>query len=214
MRTIICIPAMDMIHTDFARALLGLRHRDEVQITFSQNSLVYDGRNKLAEAAVSGGFDRALWLDSDVIFTPELEEQLHRDLDEGREIVSALYFSRRQPVKPVVYKEIASDPLPGGGFSPRADSFFDYPADSVFSIAACGFGAVMMTTELLRRIRERFGLPFSPILGFGEDLSFCMRATEIGETIWCDSRIKLGHVGLAVYDEETYRQRPVKIVNL
>lgn len=36
---------MDMIHTDFARALLGLRHRDEVQITFSQNSLVYDGRN-------------------------------------------------------------------------------------------------------------------------------------------------------------------------
>ena len=94
------------------------------------------------------------------------------------------------------------------------DLTFDYPADSVFPVAGCGFGAVMMTTELLRRIRENFGLPFSPFLGFGEDLSFCMRVTQLGETIWCDSRIKLGHVGLAVYDEETYRQRPVKAVNL
>ena len=214
MRTMIAIPCMDMVHTEFMRSVVGMQHLGEVQITFSQASLVYDGRNKLASIAIEGGFDRILWLDSDMNFEPDLELKLHADLDEGREMVSALYFSRRAPISPVVYRDIASDPLPGGMFSPRADSFLDYPAESVFPVAGCGFGAVMMTTELLRRVQERFGLPFSPILGFGEDLSFCMRVTELGGTIWCDSRILPDHVGTAVYNESAYRQTPVRTVNL
>ena len=39
------------------------------------------------------------------------------------------------------------------------------------------------------------------LLGFGEDLSFCIRAQELGRKIYCDSRIKMGHVGLRVFEE-------------
>ena len=215
MRTMIAIPCMDMVHTDFMRSVCGMQHLGEVQITFSQASLVYDGRNKLAATAIDGGFDRVLWLDSDMLFETDLEVMLHADLDEGREMVSALYFARKEPIVPVVYRDIASDLLPGGQqFQPRADAYLGYPADSVFPVAGCGFGAVMMTVDLLQRVQERFGLPFSPILGFGEDLSFCLRVTELGGTVWCDSRIRPGHVGTAVYNEESYRRKPVRNVNL
>ena len=62
----------------------------------------------------------------------------------------------------------------------------------------------MMTTQLLRDVRDAFGLPFFPAQGFGEDLAFCRRAAELGRTIWCDSSIKLGHAGSTVFDEELY----------
>jgi hypothetical protein len=65
----------------------------------------------------------------------------------------------------------------------------------------------MMTVDLLKRVRDAFALPFFPVSGFGEDLAFCLRCSQLGAEIWCDSSIKLGHVGLAVYDEELYKRR-------
>lgn len=213
MRTLIAIPCMDMVHTEFMRSAVGMQHEGETQFTFSQASLVYDGRNLLANVAIDGGFDRILWLDSDMLFEPELEKQLHADLDTGKDMVSALYFSRKPPLKPVVYKAVESDIIDGRQ-TPRADSFLDYPEDSLFPIAGCGFGAVMMTGELLKAVRDSYGLPFSPILGFGEDLSFCRRVTELGREMWCDSRIKCGHVGSTVFNEALYRKTPVRTVSL
>ena len=206
MKTLVAIPCMDMMHTDFVRSLLGLRVEGEVQYTFAQASLVYDGRNTLANAAIDGGFDQVLWLDSDMLFSPDLLEQLSADLDEGHNCVTALYFSRKTPVKPVIYKSCFMD-TSGDMPTPRADVFFDYPRDAVFPVAACGFGAVLMRTELLRKVRDKFGLPFSPALGFGEDMSFCMRCEQIGEPIVCDSRIKPGHVGLCVFNEAAFQMR-------
>lgn len=214
MKTMIAIPCMDMVHTDFVRSLVGLQHRDETQVTFSQGSLIYDGRNALAETALAGGFDRILWLDSDMLFGPDLEEQLHADLDRGADMVSALYFTRKEPIRPTVYSYLGTDRGPDGVPMPRAESFLDYPKNTVFPIQGCGFGAVMMTAKLLRNVRDRFGLPFSPMQGFGEDFSFCLRVTELGEPIFCDSRIKAGHVGLYTYTEETFLQRPLRKVEL
>ena len=37
-----------------------------------------------------------------------------------------------------------------------------------------------------------------------EDLSFCYRARNIGTKIYCDSRIKFGHIGNYEYTEEDY----------
>lgn len=204
MRTLIAVPAMDMLSTDFCRSCVGLQLSGEVQWTFSQGSLVYDGRNILADTAVREGFDRVLWLDSDMVFDPYLFRRLSEHLDLGKEMVSGLYVSRKAPIHPVIYKSIRRDPLENG-FLPVAEAYSDYPRDSLFPVAGCGFGAVMMTTELLRRLQAAYGLPFTPLPGFGEDLSFCLRVQELGAEMWCDSSIKLGHAGMTVYTEAEYR---------
>lgn len=207
MRTLIAVPAMDMLSTDFCRSCVGLQLSGEVQWTFSQGSLVYDGRNILADTAVREGFDRVLWLDSDMVFDPYLFLRLSEHLDLGKEMVSGLYVSRKAPIRPVIYKSIRRDPLENG-FLPVAEAYSDYPRDSLFPVAGCGFGAVMMTTELLRRLQAAYGLPFTPLPGFGEDLSFCLRVQELGAEMWCDSSIKLGHAGMAIYTEAEYRPEP------
>ncbi len=204
MRTMIAIPCMDMLHTDFFRSCVGMHVNCDVQWTTAQCSLVYDGRNKLAELAIDGGFDRVLWLDSDMVFDQNLFRRLSEHLDLGREMVTGLYFTRKAPLQPVLYKQLRREELPSGGSGAAADVYTDYERDSLFPVAACGFGAVMMRTELIREIRDRFGPPFSPTLGFGEDLSFCLRAAWLGKEIWCDSSIRLGHAGTTIYDEELW----------
>ena len=207
MKTLIAIPCMDMIHADFVRSLLGLDISGcgEVQYTFAQSSLIYDARNQLAEIAVRDGFDRVLWLDSDMVFPASLFRRLHEHLDMGREMITGLYFGRRPPFGPIIYKDVRLEDRGERFATPVAESFSDYPAGEIFEVAACGFGAVMVTVDLIRRMAQRFGPPFTPVSGLGEDLSFCMRVRESGAQIWCDSSLTLGHVGLMTYTEESFR---------
>ena len=198
MKTLIAVPCMDMVHTPFVCALLSQPPLEgETEIRFGANSLIYDTRNQLAEYAVKRGFDRVLWLDSDMTFKPDFSHRLAAHLDAGLEFVTGLYMTRKKPIKPTIFKTLTADP-------PTVECFEEYPKDQLFEIAACGFGGVMMTTDLIRKVAEAYGLPFSPILGVGEDLSFCLRATMLGAKLYCDSSIKMGHVGFREYTEDSY----------
>ena len=205
MKTLIAIPCMDMVHTVFMKSLLGMKRVGASAYSLSASSLVYDARNGLAKQAVTEGYDRILWLDSDMDFDPDLMERLSADLDDGKEFVSGLYFTRKAPLKPNIFESCGyyhseeTDEV-----TPVAVNYWDHPKDQIFPIAACGFGGCMMTTDLIKKVADKFGLPFSPILGFGEDLSFCSRARQIGVEIFCDSRIKMGHVGLGTITEQAY----------
>lgn len=207
MRTLIALPCMDMVHTVFLKALMGMDRVGDTHFSISCSSLVYDARNTLAKQAVIEGFDRVLWLDSDMDFSPDLLKRLSADMDEGREMVSGLYFKRKAPVKPVIYKELGfwrdkeKDEV-----TPIAIPYEDYPKDDIFTIAGCGFGGCLVSVDLIKRVGDKFGLPFSPLMGFGEDLSFCSRVSQLGVEMFCDSRVKMGHVGLGTITEETYFQ--------
>ena len=207
MRTLIALPCMDMVHTVFLKALMGMDRVGDTHFSISCSSLVYDARNTLAKQAVIEGFDRVLWLDSDMDFSPDLLKRLSADMDEGREMVSGLYFKRKAPVKPVIYKELGfwrdkeKDEV-----TPIAIPYEDYPKDDIFTIAGCGFGGCLVSVDLIKRVGDKFGLPFSPLMGFGEDLSFCSRVSQLGVEMYCDSRVKMGHVGLGTITEETYFQ--------
>lgn len=203
MKTMIAVPCMDMVQTNFMESMMGLISAGDCQVSYTKSSLVYDARNMLASKALNGGFDRILWLDSDMVFRPDLLIRLAKDMDDGREMVSAVYFKRKPPFTPICYKTLEyseHDNKPAYKLEP----YLDYPKDDVFQAAGCGFGAVMMTTDLIRKVAERFGYPFSPMMGIGEDLTFCWRVGQLGVPIWCDSRIKVGHSGVMTVTEETY----------
>lgn len=209
MKLLIAIPCMDMVHTPFFKSVISMRCPADIQaeFTISSGSLVYDSRNLLAKKAIEHGFDRVLWLDSDMEFQSDLLLRMNEDIDSGLDYVSGLYFKRKPPINPVVYKAVGLTPeADGKSFTPYAHSFEEYPEDGLFEIKASGFGAVMTTVDLLRRVQKEFGLPFAPVNGFGEDLSFCLRVTELGVKMWCDSRIKLGHIGYYNYNEDVYRE--------
>lgn len=206
MKTLICIPAMDTVNTSFMRCLLSLRPVGEVRFAITQSSLIYDARNILAVQAITGGYDRTLWLDSDMTFEPDLMEKLSATLDDGHDLVSALYFTRKPPHRPVIYDGCRVFQDEDGKQRSAAIWYDDYPQNSVFDIEACGFGGVMCTVKLLNDIREKFGTPFSPLHGFGEDLSFCIRAMALKANMVCNSAIKMGHTASYIVNEETYKE--------
>lgn len=200
MKTLIAIPCMDKIDALFMSSVLRLRLVEETEFTLAINSLIYDSRNRLAGKAMTEGFDRVLWLDSDMIFPADLLERLTARIDSGCEFVSGLYFSRKVPVEPVIYSDVGF----GENNQPARTPYRDYPRDSIFEVAGAGFGCCMTTTDLLRRAAREDGYPFSPRLGFGEDLSFCLRVAELGVPMFCDSSVKCGHLAHTEVTEETY----------
>lgn len=200
MKMLVAVPCGDMCYIDFTRSCLSLQHVGEVQYFFAQGSLVYDARNQLADIAIDHGFDRVLWLDSDMAFPPDTMLRLSADIDNGADLVTALCFTRKRPIKSTIYSAIYTD---DAGI-PHADAFTEWP-DEVFPVAGCGFAVTMCTTDLLRKIRDKYKRPFSPIAGYGEDLSFCLRAKELGATMCCDPSMRIGHVGIAVYTEDAFK---------
>lgn len=203
MKTLVAIPCGDTVPADTLQSVICLRVESPVQFTLVRGSLVYDARNRLAEIAMGGDFDRILYLDSDMVFEPDMLTRFHGQLDEGKEVVCGLYTTRKPPIQTTLYSAMYLEQEPGAKFSkPVLERMEGYPLDTPFRVKGCGFAGVMLTVDVLRRITETFGAPFSPLPGFGEDLSFCLRAADLGIDIWCDPRIRFGHVGVAVYYPE------------
>ena len=205
MKTLIAIPCMDKVDTPFFLSVVGMETEGDVQYVTAVSSLIYDARNHLAKIAVDGGFDRVLWLDSDMVFEKDLFKRLSARLDEGYDIVSGLYFTRKPPINPVAYSDFAFEQTEAG-LEPTCVPYKDYPKNEIFQVAGVGFGCVMLKAKVLSDVLNEFGRPFSPNDYFGEDISFCQRATALGYRIYVDPAIKLAHIAMVPVTEETYKR--------
>ena len=211
MKTMIAVPCMSLLSANFARSLALLRKGDDFDVQFEVDSLIYEGRNRLSDLAVKKGAEYVLWLDSDIVFEPDLLEKLQADIDSGKDIVTGLYFGRHYPYLPVIFKRTAFE----DGKAAWAVCT-NYPRNRMFKVEACGFGTVLMKTKVLVDVEKKFDNWFAPLIGFGEDLSFCIRARECGYEIWCDPAVKCGHVGSVTVTErffDTLRKKANEIEN-
>lgn len=204
---LIGVPCMSQVATEFYRSSVALRYPSNTRVMFSvtNSSMIYDARNLISQYAIENNFDRIMWLDSDMVFEPDIILRLNARLEEGYDIVSGLCFSRTEPYNPTCYKHLGFVDDENGRKRPVNDPYLDYPQNDIFEVKAVGMAACMMNTSVLRAIYEAKGPAFSPIIGFGEDLSFCIRAKEVGYKIYCDSSIKVGHVGHIVVTEEHFK---------
>ena len=200
MRIMIAVPCMDTVHTLFYASSIALRKPEGTEVAIASCSLVYEARHILARKAMDDGFDRVLWLDSDMKFEPDLLERLSADLDQGLDFVSAVYFTRKNPVKPVIYRVCHPEKKKNGETYPALDPVREIP-DGLFEIEGCGFGAVMMNTDVIRGAGV---LPFYPELRFGEDLTFCWKARQAGFKLYCDGRIEAEHIGSSIINRKTW----------
>ena len=205
MKTLIAIPCMDTVPVTFAESLLNLQKPQQTAVCFKASSLIYDARNLLALTAIENNFDRVLWLDSDMDVPINTLTRLSEDMDAyGWNMVTGVYFKRRFPAEPVIFENISEPTLVNGIPERHIDTYKSYPRNSLFQIAGCGFGCVMTSVPLLKRVWDKYKNAFLPFPWAGEDISFCHRVNLLGETIFCDSTIRCGHVGQYVYQEKDF----------
>ena len=207
-RILIAVPCHEMVHADFTRSLMELERPEDAEIGFSMitATLIYTARTLIANKAVEMGFDKVLWIDSDMTFPPDTLIRLSRDMDEhDLDMVCGIYFTRKTPVMPSIHKHLHWEIREDGWVDTDCRCYTDYPENSLFGIACCGFGCVMTSARLLKDMNEKYGSPFYPLMGMGEDTTFCWRATRNGYRIFCDSSVKIGHIGLYEFNEATWR---------
>ena len=194
MRLLIAIPTMDTVPVQFLQSLTALERklmRDGVNFEecIISGTLVYMARDKLAGKAINEGFSHVLWLDSDMVFNDKLLEDLQMC---KKSFVSCCYNGRRPGFPSCIFKSIDLT---------HVERFEEYPREP-FEIEGCGFGAVLMETEILRQVMLNFKTAFTPLPSLGEDIAFCFRARDLGFKLYAEPNVQLGHVGhLVVYPE-------------
>ena len=200
MKLLIAIPTRDEMHYLFVKSLTDLIRKldeDEInyEIAFQGSTLVYIGRDKLAKKAIDEGFSHVLWLDSDMVFKPDLLDDL---MFCGKPFVTGIAHGRRAPHFSCVFKQVL----------PKVErwEYEEYPSIP-FKIAACGFACVLIETRILEKVWTTHGTCFFPTRELGEDVAFCYKAEKLGFEIWAEPTVQLGHIGyITIYPEyaETY----------
>lgn len=197
MKTLIAIPSMDTVPVRFCQSLAMLQKEGECAVGFQIGSLVYMARENLAKSAIEMGADYIFWLDSDMVFNPDVLKRMLANREKG-DIISGLYFRRVSPYSPVLYDKL--DLTENGA----TWSEFDELPDEIFECGGVGFGCVLMPTQICIDVMNEYHTMFTPVAGMGEDLSFCWRARQLGYKIVCDPSISLGHVGSYVITEQFF----------
>lgn len=187
MKLFIAVPTSDYMHHAFVRSLLELTKKldaDGIDYTVEMRagSLVYDAREQLAAKARLENYSHVLWLDSDMVFPDDIVERLS---SHGKDFVTGICHARRKPYLSAIFERLVPDAIRYHRTT--------YP-DGLFKIAGCGFACVLTSVDLLREIKHKSGILFLPTLAYGEDLAFCVRATEAGRELYADPKVQIKHI--------------------
>ena len=215
-KSLVAIPCMDQCPSPFMQSVSSILTppEDRSLIATQMGSLIYTSRNELAlramkfgkdedgdDAIIDTDFDYVLWLDSDMVFGQDLLIRMKKVMDENDlDFLTGLYFRRVPPYSPVLFDTLEITEEGGCHWT----DFKSVPEQGLFKVGGCGFGAVLIKTDVLFDVQARFGNMFQPIANMGEDLSFCWRARQCGYDIWCDPSIELLHVGYVAIGRKFY----------
>lgn len=200
MKTLIAVPCMDQVPALFCGSLAQMQKPENCFFAMKIGSLIYAARNDLATMALQSECDYVFWLDADMVFKPDtlirmMDTLQKNDLD----ILTGLYFRRVPPYTPVLF-----DKLDMSGDVCDWSEFKEIP-EGLFEVGGCGFGCVLMKTDVFFDVQSKHGNMFAPIANNGEDIAFCWRARDCGYKIVCDPSVICGHVGYSVVDDQFFK---------
>jgi hypothetical protein len=199
---IIATPGHSMM-SSYVRSLLALTDRlNQEKITWAwsseYSSHVADARemtlngnnqNEINEQRPFKGtitYDKILWIDSDITFTPEDALTLVKS---DKDIITGAYLLGSGEV--TVYPKLLSQ-----GYVYEEVKSMSEPV----KVAGCGFGFLAVKSGVFESMTRPWfqSVMISNDDGFsfpmmGEDLSWCKRATDLGYDIWFDPTIRVTH---------------------
>ena len=202
MKLLIAVPCTDYMHAQTVRSLIGLTRRLQgdgldFEVAVCDGTLAHVAREKLACKAINEGYDQVLWIDADMVFGPDVLEDLQFC---DKDFVTGLCYARRPPHMCCAFTDARADHL----------ARVEDPPTEPMEIDGCGFAMVLIKTDILRAIKMHYKTCFCPEPEYGEDLTFCRRAKTLGYKIWLDPCVQPGHIGHTVIyraEAEEYRRR-------
>ena len=148
-------------------------------------------RNLIAEWAKN--YDYLFSVDSDIVLP---KDTLFKMLNADKDIISGLYIQRK--ANQHILELYQDNPLGGVVNIP----YQNIRHLGVIPIAGCGFGCVLIKSEVFRAMEYPHFVYKSAIdhrETISEDIYFCNKARKLGFTMWADVSIQCDHIGSTRY---------------
>jgi len=178
--------------------------------------LLPPARNRVIGHFLRGNADWLWMVDTDMGFGPDTVEQLITAADpETRPIVGGLCFAQRelgddgyggqQVIPTPTIFDWVTDGDGMGGFEVRAA----YQRDALVRCDGTGAACLLIHRGVLERMQELYGPTWFDRIpardgSVGEDLSFCMRARELGIPIHVHTGVRTTHMKTRWLSEQDY----------
>ena len=158
-------------------------------IGVTERVLVTTARTTLAQQFLGCDSEWSFWIDDDMILPSEtLVHLLEVAKENEAKIVSAHYYQRLPPYKPVCFRSVGNKYL----------DFAYVDPDKVAVVDGIGFGCVLIHKSVFEKIGAdsfRFKFYEEQNRYMGEDIYFCEKASKAGFKIWVDGKFVVGHIG-------------------
>jgi len=185
----------DIIYSDDLKKHYDPLHGLTVTVSkYLMNDLphISTARNLLGKACLSRNAEWIYWLDADMVQqypkdpVVALRMLIDTAIRENVDMVSGMYLSKkdRRLCAYMWDPEVTQRSIPKRVVPP-----------SGCLVDAVGFGCLLMSTRVLRRISYPWFVSDSD-LDYGEDTGFCRRAGDVGLKIWLHGEVCFSHVGL------------------
>jgi hypothetical protein len=220
--------AYDKAHGNHLLHNTGMLNNGALIAVWGRSVEISHARNTGAAAFLSSDSDWLLWIDTDIGFEQDALEKLMEVADpETAPIVGGLCFIEgdfshdwrgglRSSLSPTLYDWTWVDEAGGYKMVPRQD----WITDDVTRVGATGCGFLLTHRSVYEKISvwlHEQGAPpniwFERIPGpdgerCGEDVSFCLRAHQVGLPIFVHTGVTTTHQKTAWYGTDDYRMKP------
>lgn len=210
-----CHPAHDvaMFHTNLRQLMLhDAREHGYIAdvIDLESSPRIAAARNQIVERFLASPHDYLFMLDSDILVRENTLDLLVASTPDVPAITSGLYFGGRLHGRQNAHIYRLNED--NSGFVPIEGVKGPGQWGPIIPIHAVGAGCLLMHRDALTRIGDHNRDSSFPwfVEGtgggreIGEDMSFCLRALQLGIPIVCNTSVIVGHVKLGVIDERTF----------
>jgi hypothetical protein len=230
--TILRVAAYDKAHGNYLLHNSGLLNQGALCAVWGRSMELAHARNTATAAFLSSDSDWLLWWDTDIGVQQDAIEKLMEHADPiERPIIGGLCFVEgdyshdmhgglRSSLAPTMYDWTWAEPTSGMPGVYKLLNRQEWPEDALVRVGATGTGFLLVHRSVFEDISawlveseapasiwfERIPGPDGELSG--EDISFCMRAHQVGKPIYVHTGITTTHQKTVWYGVPEYRQKP------
>ena len=168
--------------TAFSLTNMLLKNRElDFKMIFKEGPNQPLNREIIAEIAQQMNCTHLLFIDSDMVFPTDAAQKL---LEHDKDIIGVNYNMRQFPLKSTVKTKKISENI----------------SEELFQCDGVASGFMLIKIKIFKDLQKPwFHVGLNGTELEGHDYRFCRLAREAGYEVWCDSAIKIGHLGDFLY---------------